>query len=184
MAASSASSRGPNPGVRSGNASGGGLGAQLARAGVGAGSSRRRSASQIRRSGLGGARLGCAGSTDSASRPMCTRSRSMTAGVSMLAMTRSRPPHCRQVSPGTSLCPALRAAFGRANRQSCRFVDIDGKKPLASEAQLVQAGREHAALPRQARGEIEEPRIAVAQLKEALAETGVMRRAAVGRALC
>ena len=29
----------------------------------------------------------------------------MTAGASMLAMTRKCPPHCRQVSSGTSLCP-------------------------------------------------------------------------------
>ena len=50
------------------------------------------------RSPVGGARFGCAGSTDPASRPRCSRIRSMTAGASMLAMTRKRPPHWRQVS--------------------------------------------------------------------------------------
>ena len=69
-----------------------------ARPGAGSGRKGRSSGSQINRSDLGGARLGCAGSMDSASRPRCTRIRSMTAGASMLAMTRSRPPHCRQVS--------------------------------------------------------------------------------------
>ncbi len=95
---SPARAKGRNPGVRSGNASGGGLRAERARPGAGAGSSRRRSASQITPSGVVGARLGCAGSTSPASRPRCARIRSVTAGASILAMGRKRPPHCRQIS--------------------------------------------------------------------------------------
>jgi len=53
---------------------------------------------QTRRSPCGGARLGCAGSTGSAVWLRWSRIRSMTAGCSMLAITRSFPPHCRQVS--------------------------------------------------------------------------------------
>jgi hypothetical protein len=69
-----------------------------ARPGAGAGRRRYRRWSQVSRSDRGGARLGCAGSTATDSPPRYLRIRSMTAGVSMLAMTRSRPPQCRQVS--------------------------------------------------------------------------------------
>ena len=58
----------------------------------------RRRALQISRERPGGARLGCSGSTAPVARPRCPRIRSMSAGCSMQAMTRSRPPHCRQVS--------------------------------------------------------------------------------------
>ena len=69
-----------------------------ARPGAVAGRRGHRRGSQISRSDRGGARLGCAASTGTASRPRCLRIRSITAGSSMLAMTRSRPPHRRQVS--------------------------------------------------------------------------------------
>ena len=69
-----------------------------ARPGAVAGRRGHRRGSQISRSDRGGARLGCAASTGTASRPRCLRIRSITAGSSMLAMTRSRPPHRRQIS--------------------------------------------------------------------------------------
>ena len=68
------------------------------RPGAVAGRRGHRRGSQISRSDRGGARLGWAASTGTASRPRCLRIRSITAGSSMLAMTRSRPPHRRQIS--------------------------------------------------------------------------------------
>ncbi len=53
---------------------------------------------QIKPSHPGGARLGCPGSKDTVSPPRCSSIRPITAGVSMLAITRKRPPHCRQLS--------------------------------------------------------------------------------------
>ena len=89
---------------------------------AGAGSSERCSGSQTNRSAVGGARLGCAGSTDSPSRPRCPRIRSMTAGVSMLAITRRRPPHCRQITMSMANTRLRRCAQVIAR---CRLV-VDG----------------------------------------------------------
>jgi len=73
----------------------------------------RRRALQTSRGRPGDARLGCAGSTAPAARPRCPRISSMSAGGSMPAMTRSRPPHCRQVSMSMANARLRRCAQGR-----------------------------------------------------------------------
>ena len=97
------------------------------------GGPRRWRGSQIDRSHSGGARQGCAGSTDSASRPRRTRIRSMTAGASMLAMTRSRPPHCRQVSMSMSKTRLRRCAQDKAR---CPSAGDASPRSLAAAARV------------------------------------------------
>ena len=84
---------------------------------------------QTRRSPCGGARLGCAGSTGSAVWPRWSRIRSMTAGCSMLAITRSCPPHCRQVSMSMANTRLRRCAHDIAR---CR--SLTDTSPRAAEA--------------------------------------------------
>lgn len=91
-----------------------------------------RGQSEVSRSG--GARLGCAGSTDPVSRPRCSRIRSMTAGASMLAMTRSRQPHCRQVSISIANTRLRRCAQLIA---SCRSVAAASPRSLAVAAPVL-----------------------------------------------
>jgi hypothetical protein len=90
---------------------------------------------QTRRSHCGGARLGCAGSTGSAVWWRCSRIRSMTAGCSMLAITRSLPLHCRQVSMSMAKTRLRRCAHDIAR---CR--SLTEPSPRAAKAAVRVPG--------------------------------------------